>query len=920
MKAPTRLGRYQILDRIGAGGMGEVYRARDSELGRIVAVKVLRQLSEANPEHRARFRREARAAAALNHPNIATVFDFGEETGGEGEASVLFLAMEYVEGESLERALGREPDLEDVVRVGIRIARGLQAAHAAGLVHRDLKSSNILITRNDRGQIDGVKILDFGLAKAYTASEAFAEFGQSDMSLTQEGRVVGTPHYMAPELFKGVAADPRSDLFSFGVVLYRLLARRLPFPGDSLIEVLESLAGSGPPPLEELRRDLPPELVRVVHKLLERSRERRYAEAREVEADLMMIAGTPGQFTPYESPTQVVPSDPDGFPGPAPEPDSAAGSRRRKLGRAAAAVAVVGMAALGVWLYRAGSAPESSIPRQRLAILSFANLTGDPGLQYLSPGLSSFLINRLADLPELEVLSSSFTRSYENSDSGLRDLAAQDRLDRVVEGQLQGNAGELQVLVNLTDARDGSVVWSSTFEGDAGELLLLQSQIAAALGDRLALSEGSRDRLARPPTVSEEALHATMEGLRYLEDTSSPIAATTAAHLFERAVAADDGFALAHYGLSAALLLMAESEAEADLIDRAEAAARTALRLDPDSHLPRLALAKVHGQRGDYGAALRELEDALLLQPNAPELYEEIVFAHERGGDDGAAEANLARLSELIDPSTVYRQLGLQHELAGDVATAESYFRRAIGSDPSDWRNWNTLGSFLMRGRVDLTEARDALERATRMAPGEDLPRDNLAAVHLYGSDWQAAVDLLEARQGPIIMASTASNLGTAYFYLGDLAKAESAYLRAVALETDNYVYHANLGDLYVRRGDAAAAATSYEAALRILEDQLVSFPDRRDLLSSRAMMLAKLGRCAEAAGPLEALHDRGRGVEDLIRLSKANALCARVEPTLELVGRLREIGFQTELLREDDEFRPVAADPRFQELTTPSD
>ena len=909
---PKRLGRYEILDRIGIGGMGEVYRARDSELGRIVAVKVLRDLGAAKDDQRARFRREARSAAALNHPNVATIYDFGEEPGDDEAGAVLFLAMELVDGESLTRGLGADPDPAEVAKVAIRIARGLQAAHTAGLVHRDLKSSNILITRGEVGELSGVKILDFGLAKAFAETDALAGLS-TDMSLTQEGKVVGTPHYMAPELFKGVAADPRSDLYSFGVVLYRLLARRFPFPGDSLMEVLENLAAEEPPPLAEIRPDVSPELARIVHKLLDKARDRRYAEAREVEADLVALVGTPGQFTPLESPTQVVPTDHEGI-----STDRAtAATRSPRVAQAAAAAAAVVVVALALWGWlRPGAGPSSS--PQRLAVLAFANLTGDPGLQYLSPGLSSALIGQLAGLPELEVLSASFARAYQDSDSALRDLANEDRLDRVVEGQLLGTREELQVLVSLTNARDGSVIWSSTFDGAAEELLVLQARIAGELGGRLALSDSSLARLTQPPTVSEAALRGTMEAFRYLEDTSSPIGLTTAAHLFERAVEADGEFALAQYGLSEALVQLSQRQGEPALLDRAEKAARTALRLEPESHLPRLALARVYRVRGDAAAALQELEDALVLQPNSPDLFKEFVVSYEQGGDPEAAESNLTRLAELLDPATVYRHLGRHYESEGELDRAESYFRRALGSEPGDWRNWNGLGVFLLQGRMDLEEASTSLERAMRLAPAEDIPRDNLASVLLYRSDFAGAVELMEDREGPVADAVVASNLGTAYFYLDDLSRAEGAYLRAIALESENYIFHANLGDLYVRRGDAELAEASFADSLATLDAQLGTFPDRHDLRAARAMMLAKVGDCEGAAALADELVAGARVVEELIRLGKSNAVCGRIEATLEVVRRLEEYGFDTSFLRQEDEYRSLLGEPRFLELTEP--
>ncbi|HYN05680.1 MAG TPA: serine/threonine-protein kinase, partial [Vicinamibacteria bacterium] len=425
-----RLGPYEIEAPLGAGGMGEVYKARDVRLDRTVAVKILPPELAVDERYRQRFEREARAASALSHPHIAHVYDVGEQDGTH------FIAMEYVEGENLRQLVSRGPvDVDRVVELGAQMASALEEAHARGVVHRDIKSANAVVT--PKGQ---VKVLDFGLARRDREGAGLLDSEQVTEAKTQAGVVVGTVPYMSPEQALGKDLDARTDLFSLGVVLYELATGRLPFVGNTATQTIDQICHATPVELGASRKDVPAELERVVRKCLEKDRERRYASARDLVVDLRNLQRDRASGS---SPVAVSPRR--------------GGRRLLVLGAAGLLVALAVGAGL---LYRLG-ARGSAIGS--VAVLPFENATGDPGNEYLSDGISESLINKLSSLPGLRVISRTSAFAFKGKELGPGEIGRTLGVDALLLGTLAQRGASLAITAELVSVRDDRQLWGEKY-------------------------------------------------------------------------------------------------------------------------------------------------------------------------------------------------------------------------------------------------------------------------------------------------------------------------------------------------------------------------------------------------------------------------------------------------------------------------
>ena len=496
------LAHYRILDKLGAGGMGEVYRAHDEQLDREVAIKVLPSTSFEDPVARARLLQEARAAAALNHPHICTVHEVGEADGQT------YIAMELVDGQALSERLKVGPlPADQVVRYGLQLADALAHAHERGVVHRDLKSANIIVRPDGR-----VKVLDFGLAKRLTATELTAAVTRDVGLLTQPETVMGTVAYMSPEQLRGEPAQTPSDIWALGVVLQEMTAGERPFVGQTGFELSASILGKAP---TALPLDVARPLRTVIGRCLEKEPGHRYQVGSEVHAALEALhEGRPLSDEPpsAEAPTERVsasgqpetaaPSSPSPAPSTRSETVSVTLSRRRAvgLGVAAAVVLVSGMAS---WLFwPSGGAAQS------LAVLPFENVLNDEETDYLAEGVAESLIRRVSSLPSVAVTPLSAVLNFRQLTVEPRDAGRQLGVDSVLTGSLSLEAGRLEITAELVDVENGARLWSNTYDRDASELLDIHDEIATAILDdglRLELTGDERSELVRGPTADGEA-------------------------------------------------------------------------------------------------------------------------------------------------------------------------------------------------------------------------------------------------------------------------------------------------------------------------------------------------------------------------------------------------------------------------------
>jgi non-specific serine/threonine protein kinase len=868
------LGHYRILRSLGKGGMGEVYAAEDTRLRREVALKVLPEAVASDPRRIRRFEREAQTVASLNHPNIVTIYSVEEADG------VRFLTMELVDGKELKELLPRNGlPVERIFSIAVPLADALSVAHDNGIVHRDLKPGNIMVTRDGR-----VKILDFGLAKLH-GQEFFLpgpdpvtqSLPQDIEPLTRDGQIVGTVPYMSPEQVKGRAADERSDIFSLGIILYEMASGRPVFTGESSGDIISSILRDQPQPISEGRPELPHHLGRIISLCLAKEPDRRYQSARDLRNELEVL---------QREVTEGL-SRPSTLSGEIPVGTGRPAWRRTTIG-AAALVLLILLATLGRFFFGPGAAADPGLGS--IAVLPLANLTGDPNQGYLGEGISAGLITQLGELSGLKVVGRSKTWRLSGQNLSAEEVGRRLSVEAVLEGSLQRDGTGLQVDLNVTDVVSGEVVWSKKALGEREDLFGLQREIAHDLARFLSvsLSLKERRRLARNPTRDLRAYELYLQGQQFLE-AESPRSARFAAEVFGQAVRLDADFALAYVGLSEAHWKSYQTDKEPESLRRAEADAERALKIDSDLPSALVALARVYRSTGRYAASIAELRPILERHPRPDEAYGELAFSYAE---------------------------------AGDLESAERALEAAIALRTDDWRHRNSLGKFLLRqGRH--AEAREAFEMALQLAPEAiNWPYENLAGLLMLEGDFTGAIEAYERFGHETSDARLASNIGTAYFFTGQLETAEPLYRLAVRLAPEDAGQHGNLGDVLARLGRAEEARAEYRTAHRLQSQALAKFPEDNQLRLDGAFYAAKAEECAQATLLTRELEQHlPRIADNLHLLAIIYALCDERDAAIAALGSAIELGFAAELVRQEDEFQNLMQDPDFQRLvgTAPS-
>ncbi|QQR72226.1 MAG: protein kinase [Holophagales bacterium] len=849
-----RLGHYAVVELLGQGGMGQVYAAQDEQLGRSVALKVLPPELAMSPERLERFRREARAVAALHHPSIVTIHSVEEVDG------LHFLTLELVRGRPLDRVIppgGLPP--ERLLSIAVPLAEALAAAHAQGIIHRDLKPSNVMLT--DEGQ---VKILDFGLAKAL-AGELGDDLpsASSGDSMTATGRLVGTLPYMSPEQLEGRAVDHRTDLFSFGVLLFELAVGRRPFRGDSVGAQVASILRDEP---DLDRAELPRSLRDILRRCLAKSAEARYADASAVVTALRQW----GAEIAVREPSARGENEPGpGKPGHA----------RKALFRVGVGVAGLALAALvgwQAWRVGPGRAPSPvATGVSVLAIQPFANLTGNPARAGLAGTLRSALQTRLSEFTGLQVLDPGAMPTGGDPQETL-EVARRLGATALLSGEMQSAAPKVRIDLRLTDTALGMILWSGSFETAGEELGELESDMTRQVSEILAvpLSQRERERMARQLTRSLQAYDDFLRGFRQSRAPSDPQAIPKAIEMYRQALRVDPEFALAQVGLSDMLYRSyAEGRRKKGDLEEAEASARRALELDPDLPGAQVALARVLRSKGDVQGSIALLQESLSHHPK---------------------------------PDVVQRELSTSWVEAGNLVEAERCLRAAVAIGGSDWANWNWLGSFLFRvGRYP--EAERAFRQGAACAPGQmSLPAKNLIATLSQQGRFEDALVAFQQIKAPIEDATTAGNIGTAYFFSnrGDKwEKAEHYFRRATELAPENDGVWMNLGDLLVEVGRRSEAQAAYGKALEQVEAALAGAPTDHGLRVLRVEYAAKAGRCGVALEQAVEARKASRPMaEELHILGIGYALCGRSKDAIEMLRQAVALGFSAEIVRRESE------------------
>ena len=722
-----RLGHYQLISLLGAGGMGEVYLAEDTRLKRQVAVKLLPAELTGNQDRLRRFEQEARAASALNNPNIITIHEIGQIDG------LNFIVTEFIGGETLrERMATARMILPVVLDVATQAASALAAAHAAGIVHRDLKPENIMV------RPDGlIKVLDFGLAKLTEPPTANVDSEASTVARvdTKMGSVMGTAQYMSPEQARGLNVDARTDIFSLGVVLYEMLAGRVPFAGETTADIISVLLQKEPQPLSTLAPEVPAELQHIVSKALRKDKDERYQTVKSLLIDLTTLKQELEFAVKLErsapAKAHVSASTASGGQSSATidqsiastlevskaHPTSSAeylvtGIKQHKL---AAVIALLVMAAGLVGLAAYLHAPNTEVAIESIAVLPFVNPNNDPNTEYLSDGIPEGIINSLSQLANLKVMSRNSVFHYKGKDINAQTVAKELNVQAVLTGRVTQRGNALSINVELINAKDNSQIWGQQYDRNLTDVFAVQEEIAKEISEklRLKLSGAERLQLAKRPTENLKAFQYYMQGRAYAhrrtrEDLFEAI------RYCEKAIEEDRNYALAYAGLADAYTNLGSRSYIAPQEGRrkAEEAAHKALTLDEN-------LAEAHATLGqaytlftpsNFSPGDLELRRAIELSPSLAVAHHYLGVSIVRQGrlDEGSEELLKARE---LDPlsSIIARAVGLPYYLKRDYGRALVLLRQANELGPPFTTVWE-IGVYTHNQLFD--EALAELEKA----------------------------------------------------------------------------------------------------------------------------------------------------------------------------------------------------------------
>ena len=758
-----RIGHYEVVSFIGSGGMGEVYLANDLILKRKVAIKILSLAQAQNERGLRRFEQEARAASALNHPNILTIYEFGDLDG------LHFIASEYIDGVTLRLKLaeGRLP-VETAVDVAIQIAKALCAAHESGIIHRDIKPENVVV-RTDQL----VKVLDFGIAKLsepQANGTPYAAALAMSLSRSHEGFVIGSARYMSPEQARGQLVDARSDIFSLGVVLYEMLCGKCPFDGVSVSDVIAEILKSTPPSLEEICPHVPPELQAIIFKAMCKEREGRYQDVKELLADLKEFASQ----LHFQNKFQLATSTGSRrvWSGSAAQ----RGKTRWPISRATTVVVTVVLAVLvvmGILLamrYRKPGLASVQARPHSLAILPFKNLRQDPSLDYLGFSLSDAVITKLSSVSALTVRPSSSVDVYRNQSVDPRKVGDDLNVDTLLTGGFIKDGDDLRITTQLIDIKPNKILWQDSIDVKYDRLLTVQDHVSQEIvkGLELNLTPADAKSLSSGNPVNAEAYQYYLRGIDFylLNDFPSSIA------MLEKSASIDPNYALtwAHLGkaytTNAALRLGGREN-----YDKAQAAYEKAIALNPDLVEPRIYEANLLTDTGQVERAVPLLRTALQTSPNNAELHWELGYAYRFAGmlPESVAECQKARQ---LDPEVKINSSAMNSFLyLGQYA---KFVQSLPDHDSAYILFYRGFGEFYLDEKK---QAAQIFDRAYTLEPDLLQTRVGKALSYSIAGDRAAALDLLRRTQDEVEDrgvgdAESMYKISQAYAVLGDKAAA----------------------------------------------------------------------------------------------------------------------------------------------------
>jgi serine/threonine protein kinase/tetratricopeptide (TPR) repeat protein len=854
-----KVGPYAVVERLGGGGMGEVYLAEDTRLGRRVALKRPSESFLSAPDARERLHREASAAGRLTHPNIAAVYDVLDVD------AYPYIVMEYVEGENLSTVLARGPlGVERTLDLGLQIADALAAAHARGVIHRDLKPGNVSLTA------DGIaKVLDFGIAKGPDPGSSHASAATGTLNaITAAGQVMGTPGYSSPEQMVGAAADPRDDIYSLGVVLYEALTGRPPFQGGDALELAVATMTKTAPLPHQVNPSVPPEISLVIARAIARGRDDRYGSARELSGELRRVSrALSASVTGPISTTSTVPID-------------------RPVWRRAWLIVLLVIASwallLGLWWRSArGPAPVSGVPV--VAVLPFANNSTSADVP-IAAGMRDVLIANLGALPGISVLSRAATSAESPGREDPRRLARDLGASHLIDGSLQRSGSDLKVTISLVNVATGLVLWSSSYSAPEKDIFSLQERIAEGIARAgpIGTSGAAQALDSKGGTNDVEALSRYGQAVEALERPDIPGNLQRAAGSLRAAIERDPNFALAFARLGDAYWATYQATSEPNWATEAATATNKALTLDQQQPDVWISLARIHQGTGRREEALNELNKALSLQPNSDEAHQVM----------GQVLQSLERLEE-----------------------AEDHYLKAVALRPNYWRHHSLLGGFYYatgRGK----DAVAAFTRVTELQPDNARGFNNLGAAYYALGDNANALKFWERAVTITPMPEVLSNIGIIHFVDGRFEEARVSFQQAVTALPNDGLLRGNLGDALARLNRGEEARQAWLEAVRLDRQVLKVNPNDATTLARIALREAKLREPVPAERDITAaLALNATDAEVLYYSAVVRALAGDSERALTSLEQALKNGYSTAIAATDRDLDAIRDTPRFSQL-----